>query len=117
MHIKKIIHKILTYTDYCDFSQNKEIIKKLFINKSNSESYKKWDIEFSDGTKKKLIIGFNKDDLVYVILENNNTITSDTKVEKLIDIFISLNTTSSRQYIKTYDLCIFSLKCEGEYVI
>ncbi len=117
MRIKKITHKILTHADYCDFSQNIDIIKKLHINVHNLNSYKKWDIEFSDGTNKKLIMGFNETDLVYVILDNDNLISSDAEIQKTIDFFINFNTTNSRQYIKTYDLSIFSITCEGEYVL
>jgi hypothetical protein len=117
MRIQKIIHKILTYEDYCHFSQNDEIIKKLLIDKSNLKSYKKWDIEFTDGTKKKMIMGFDENDLVYVILDNNNIISTDNEIYKSIVFFINLNTICSRQYIKSYDLSIFSLSSEGEYVL
>ncbi len=117
MRIKKITHKILTYADYIDFSQNNDIINKLHIDIYNFNLFKKWNVEFCNEINKKLIIGFNENNLVYVILDNNNLISSDAEIEKTIDFFIKFNTSCSRQYIKTYDLCIFSLTCEGEYVL
>jgi hypothetical protein len=117
MQIKKIIHKKLSYDDFCEICENKDIINKLHINKSTIDLFKKWNIKFSNEATVNLIMGFFDEELNYVILDKNNNVLFDDNICKTIDLFIKLNTLNSRQFSKTYNLSIFLLGYDGEYVL